>query len=54
MTRPTRIARGRYWLVMRRTLVRTFMLMPVEWVGALFEYATARASRDTGVPVIGG
>jgi len=54
MTRPTRIARGRYWLVTRRTLMRTFMLLPVEWVRALFEYATARASRDTGVQVIGG
>ncbi len=54
MTRPVRIPIGGYWMITRRTLMRTFMLTPHGWVRELFAYAITRASNDTGVEVIGG
>ena len=54
MTMPMPIKPGRYWFITRRTLMRTFLLMPKPWVAELFDYAVSRASNDTGVCVIGG
>ncbi len=52
MTAPRQILEGQYYMVTRRTLLRTFFLRPHPDVNRMFEYCLAEAAARSGIELI--
>ena len=52
MTAPRRIVEGEFYLVTRRTLLRTYLLRPHPEVNRMFEYCLAEAAKKHGIELI--
>ncbi len=52
MTAPRRIMKGEFYLVTRRTMLRTFFLRPSPEVNRMFEYCLAEAANRTDIELI--
>ncbi len=52
MTEPRRIVPGEFYMVTRRTLLRTFLLRPNEAINRMFEYCLAESAARFGIDLI--
>ena len=52
MTAPRQILEGQFYLVTRRTWLRTFLLLPNPMVNRMFEYCLAEAAARFGIELI--
>ena len=52
MTAPRRIVEGEFYLVTRRTMLRTYLLRPHPEVNRMFEYCLAEAAKKHGIELI--